>query len=116
INYIVNPEHFTGRSDQVSLINQGTEGWSRIARQTRDVALMGILRGDHVAKHNIPGPPRFQQIVLWDSDGAAAWDEWNLLAETGIQEDPHGTGLAAFDVLTGLLLYGGLGIWIWAAA
>lgn len=112
LNYWNNPGHFSGRESQISLLAQGRDGMARIAVQARDVALMPVLRGDHVGKHNIPGPPRFAQPVWWGSDGpadAAAWqDERRLRGDAA--RDPHGTGLAAFDVVTGLLLYVGLGL------
>ncbi|MEQ8820864.1 MAG: glycosyltransferase family 39 protein [Sumerlaeia bacterium] len=115
INYLSHPEHFSGRQGEISLIGGGAEGWARIAMQTRDVALMGLLRGDHEDKHNIPGPPRFAQPVLWGSetaDAAARWEDLRRTAPEAVP-DEHGTGLATFDVVTGLLFYLGLGAVIW---
>src|SRR5690606_28863430 len=109
IDYIHHPEHFTGRQDEVSLVGQGAEGWLTIARQARDVALMPTLRGDHVAKHKLPGPPRFSQPVLWGSNGPDSHGWWRDI-DPAEAPDPHGTGLAAFDIITGLLLYLGIGI------
>ncbi|MDK2971722.1 MAG: hypothetical protein PWP23_1477 [Candidatus Sumerlaeota bacterium] len=115
IDYARNPEHFTGRQDEVSLLNQGLDGWARIAYQMRDVVLMPVLRGDHEAKHNIPGPPRFAQAYLISSDpadSAARWqDAAHLLGKKA--PDPHGTGLPVFDLLTGLLFMAGFCFCVW---
>ncbi|MCB2153385.1 glycosyltransferase family 39 protein [bacterium] len=111
IDYIANPEHFSGREKEVSLISQGPEGWARIARQARDVALMPAFRGDHVGKHNIPGPPRFVQSILWSSDGPDSAARWIDRKRSGAPEmDPHGTGIPVFDIVTGLLFYFGFAV------
>src|SRR5690606_36953436 len=102
IDYLRNPDHFTGRQDQVSLFDQGREGWVRMAGQLRDVALMTVVRGDHEAKHNIPGPPRFWQGYLVGGppeESAARWaDAREILGSEA--PDPHGTGLPVFDLPT----------------
>ena len=110
VNYIVNPEHFRGRGDEVTLV-QHEQPVRLLLRQARDVALMPLVRGDHVEKHNIPGPPRFLQtfeageletLSLWRQEREAA------AREQRPPHDPHGTGLPVFGIVTGLLFYGGL--------
>ncbi|MCC6547336.1 glycosyltransferase family 39 protein [Candidatus Sumerlaeota bacterium] len=107
IDYIRNPDHFTGRSGEVSIFDR--EDWtSLLARQTRDIALTPLLRGDHVGKHNLPGARRFLQ--LFDQDPIRTTEVWDM--ERPIQGakpfDPHGTGVPLFGIAGGLLFYVGL--------
>lgn len=112
INYMANPHHFTGRGGEVGYLRE--EGAAPLlARQARDVALMFSLRGDHVGKHNIPGPPRFFQTgwarphetaELWALEGQFAEMDGRAPA------DPHGTGAPVFTLPMGLLFYLGLGV------
>ncbi len=104
IDYVAHPEHFSARQGEV------TENMSaaRLLAQARDVALMPVVRGDHVAKHNIPGPPRFVQSHLFGSaveDSHAQWIDAGR-SPTG-SPDPHGTGLPVFDLATGTLFCAG---------
>ena len=107
LDYLENPDHFTGRSGEVSLFER--ENTARIiARQARDVALMPLLRGDHVGKHNLPGPPRFNQI--FEENPEDVLERWNL--EKAVANaagrppyDPHGTGVPIFGAVGGLLFY-----------
>ncbi|MBX3728907.1 MAG: glycosyltransferase family 39 protein [Candidatus Sumerlaeia bacterium] len=110
LHFLSHPEHLSGRQRQISLIDQGAEGWKRIGRQAIDVALMTTLRGDHEAKHNIPGPPRFMQAYLFAPDSADSHARWRDARRMGEAPDPHGTGLPAFDLLTGLFCLGGIGL------
>lgn len=112
IHFIRHPDHFTGRSDEVSIFSQP----ALIASQARDVALMPLLRGDHVGKHNVPGPPRFAQLGRTSPEETV--ELWSLERDTarlsGAQPmDPHGTGLPVFFPLTGLLFYAGLALLLW---
>lgn len=112
IHFVRNPDHFSGRSDEVSIFSRP----GLILSQARDVALMPLLRGDHVGKHNIPGPPRFAQLTepkpevtaeLWalERDGARM---------SGVPPmDQHGTGLPIFFPLAGLMFYAGLALTLW---
>lgn len=111
IDYVRHPEHFGAR--QAEVLDAMTP--SRIPRQAVDVALMPILRGDHVAKHNIPGPPRFAQPYLWSTDGADSAAQWQDAAAAGTAPDEHGTGLPAFDAVTGALFFAGLALMLRAA-
>lgn len=116
IHYIGTPEHFTGREQQISLIDQGPDGWRLIAAQGRDIALMPLLRGDHEGKHNLQGPPRFIQLHGWRADPRDWAAQWEDAASQGRPlPDPHGTGVPAFDPLTGLLVYAGFGLAAWQA-
>ncbi|MBN1517075.1 glycosyltransferase family 39 protein [Candidatus Sumerlaeota bacterium] len=59
VHYLRVPYHFTGRADMVSVFggdNDRTLGMNLIqtALNARDVALMFGVRGDGVAKHNVP--------------------------------------------------------------
>lgn len=114
-HYTQNPQDFTGRQDQISLLDQGSEGLLQIAAQTRDIALMGIWRGDHEAKHNIPGAPRFTQAYIWGGDGRDNVAAWRDARAAGDTRDVHGTGLPVFDALTGMLFYAGLALIGWRA-
>ncbi len=111
VDYVRHPEHFKGRQDEVTLVGEDGVQWGLLARQTRDVALMGIVRGDHVPKHNLPGRPQFGQISGWTYDGpdaAARW--WDLHRQGAELPDVHGTGKPVFDWLIGVLFYGGLAL------
>jgi len=113
IDYVRHPEHFGARQREV--VDQMTAG--RVARQAVDVALMPMLRGDHVAKHNIPGPPRFAQAYLWSTDGADSAAQWEDAGRGGGPlADVPGRGVAAFDVVSGALFYAGLVLTLVAAA
>ena len=58
IDYIINPMHFLGRADEVSLFTKGfSYGVSQILLNVKNVAMMFVFKGDHVAKHNIPFMP-----------------------------------------------------------
>lgn len=102
INYLKNPQHFTGRGSEVRLSDHGNPALL-LLRQARDVALMPLLRGDHVGKHNIPGPPRFFQMFVQREDPPE--DTLFLRWRDAPGVDPHGTGIPAFPPLTGLLFY-----------
>jgi hypothetical protein len=110
LHFLSNPDHLSGRQRQISLLDQGAEGWKRIGRQAIDVALMTTLRGDHEAKHNIPGPPRLLQAYLLAPDSSDSHARWRDARRMGEAPDPHGTGLPAFDLLTGLLCLAGIGL------
>jgi len=108
-HYARSPQDFSGREKEISLLNDGARGMVLIARQARDVALSPLVRGDHVAKHNIPGPPRFVQFCWWGSDGADSVAQWIDASRSGRElPDVHGTGLATFDVATGAVFFLGL--------
>ncbi len=114
INYLLNPEHFRGRGDEVTLL-QREEPARLLFRQARDVALMPLIRGDHVEKHNIPGPPRFVQT--FETGALETMNRWRLESDAAQMEhrpiyDQHGTGVPVFGVVTGLLFYGGLAVLI----
>jgi hypothetical protein len=109
IHFLRNPDHFRGRSDEVTFFNREGAG-QLLLQQARDVALMPLFRGDHVGKHNLPGPPRFSQLV--DSDPARVAEEWSLARSvaqaTGTPvPDPHGSGVPALPLSFGLAFYGG---------
>lgn len=109
INYLKNPEHFTGRGSEVRLSDHDNPALL-LVRQARDVALMPLLRGDHVGKHNIPGPPRFFQMFVQQENPPEDTLFLRWQAAPGV--DPHGTGIPAFPPLTGLLFYIGFGLLI----
>lgn len=111
INYLRHPEHFFGRGNEVTLGGRGEPIWQVVARQARDVAMMPLLRGDHVGKHNIPGPPQFLQ---WGTPPPAdeTVERWELEQQFAAMEgrapmDRHGTGLPALALVAGLLFYAG---------
>ncbi len=107
IDYLRHPDHFTGRSDEVSVFDR-PDAASLLLKQARDVALMPLLRGDHVGKHNLPGPPRFYQWI--EMDPKKVTDLWDLDRPIyGKPLDPHGTGVPVFGIAGGLLFYVGLG-------
>lgn len=117
VHFVNNPDHFTGRQDEVSLFDDGRGGWSRLAMQARDVALMGAVRGDHEAKHNIPGRPAFAQSFIWSTEPDQTAAAWRDMAELGLApDDPHGTGVPTFDAITGAVFYVGLLMMIVGAA
>jgi len=106
VHFARHPDHFTGRSDEVSIFSQP----GLILKQARDVALMGIVRGDHVGKHNLPGPPRFLQLVEpKPEETAELWDLERAFAQSNgtPAPDPHGTGVPVFFLLSGLFFYAG---------
>lgn len=109
INYVGNPQHFTGRGDEVSLF-QRDDRFAMISRQARDVALMPMLRGDHEGKHNVPGAPTFLQMSVLPSD--VITEMWTLERQFASMEgreamDPHGTGAPVFGLAMGLIFYVG---------
>ncbi|MCC5875347.1 MAG: glycosyltransferase family 39 protein [Candidatus Sumerlaeia bacterium] len=109
INYLLNPQHFTGRGDEVSLF-QRDDRLSMITAQARDVALMPMLRGDHEGKHNVPGPPSFLQLTVTPPEVTTEmWDLERQFAsmEGRPQMDPHGTGAPVFGLAMGLVFYVG---------
>lgn len=117
IHFVQRPDHFTGRQDEVSLFDEGRGGWGRLLAQARDVALMAALRGDHEAKHNIPGRPAFVQAFVWSTQpdvNAAAWRDARALGTA--PADPHGTGTPTFDLVSGAVFYAGLVLMIVGAA
>jgi hypothetical protein len=117
VHYVRNPQHFTGRSGEVSFLRQN-DGLQILSRQIRDVALMPLVRGDHVGKHNLPGPPRFLQIrVPSPAETTALWADERAVAQLEGRpvHDPHGTGVPVFPPVTGLLFYVGLGALILGA-
>lgn len=64
IDYVKNPEHFSGRAEEVSLFDKGP-GYAikSITDNAWRVALMFSFRGDHVAKHNLPLKPLFDPFM-----------------------------------------------------
>ncbi|HMX61517.1 MAG TPA: glycosyltransferase family 39 protein [Candidatus Sumerlaeota bacterium] len=112
IDFIKHPEHFRGRSDEVTIFDHAD--WPRLLlKQTRDVALSPLLRGDHVGKQNIPGPPRFLQ--LFDQDPVRVTELWDLdRPRRGAPPlDPHGTGVPTFGISGGLMFYLGFACALW---
>ena len=112
VHYLRNPQHFSGRSNEVTL-TQRPDAANIIMKQARDVALMPLVRGDHVGKHNLPGPPRFLQLI--DTDPEIVAEVWSAERETASLEipprepmDPHGTGVPVFGLPGGVLFYAGL--------
>lgn len=110
IHFVRVPWHFTGRSEEVS-VWKNPHRWALLAQQTRDVALMPLLRGDHVQMHNIPGPPQFMQLK--DAPPARTAELWaaeNEGAKLQGREpyDPHGTGVPAVGVIGAFAFYFGL--------
>jgi hypothetical protein len=103
VHFARHPDHFRGRTDEVTLSGHGRPAWKLVATQARDVALMPLLRGDHVGKHNIPGRMEFVQTRLWPTSDRESMRGFLALP------DPHGHGLPLFDPLTGVLFYLGLG-------
>lgn len=117
VNYIMNPQHFTGRGGEVTYLRE-EGGMGTLGRQVRDVALMFSLRGDHVGKHNVPGPPMFLQTGWSRPDETV--ERWHLEQQFAGMDgrppvDPHGTGTPVFTLPMGLLFYIGLGILVWRA-
>lgn len=110
LHYWQNPTHFTGRGEEVNFLGREDSG-RLLLRQTRDVLLMPLVRGDHVGKHNLPGPPTFLQ--LGDMPGEQVAEMWALERQAARMEqrepmDPHGTGTPAFGFVGGILFYIGL--------
>lgn len=115
VHFARHPDHFRGRTDEVTLSGHGRPAWQVVATQARDVALMPLLRGDHVGKHNLPGRMEFVQTRLWPTTDHDSMRGFLALP------DPHGHGLPLFDPLTGVLFYVGLGVvavraWRWSLA
>lgn len=106
LHFLGTPDHFTGRSDEVTFLER-EEGAMLLLRQARDVALMPVVRGDHVGKHNLPGFPQFLQ-PQW-IDGEKAQEAWALDRQMS-ETDPHGTGLPALPLPASLLFYLGFAI------
>jgi len=110
IDYARNPHHFAGRSDEVNFLNK-PGGAALLLAQARDVALMPLVRGDHVGKHNLPGPPEF---IQWNpmpgEEVAARWrDAEDAARAAGTPPpDPHGTGVPALPLAMGLVFYAGI--------
>lgn len=108
IDAIRHPEHLTGRAREVNPLAEGLgAGVARMARQGVDVALMFFVRGDHVAKHNIPGSLAWAQVYGWRSPGApeveARFEAMRLARMRGEPDpDPHGHGLPVFDPVAAL--------------
>lgn len=112
IHFINNPSHFSDREGDVSLL-QREDGTAIILRQARDVALMPLFRGDHVEKHNIPGPPHFFQFFVQNPERTMEY--WSLEYDAAQMDrrpsmDPHGTGVPAFGPVGGVLFYFGFGV------
>jgi hypothetical protein len=114
LDAVRHPDHVFKRAGEVTPFSEGIGPGARlVARQAIDVALVFFVRGDHVAKHNIPGGPQWLQLYGWRSPGleeAEAWEEARYAARaTGHPPpDPHGHGLPVFDPLAALFF--GIGI------
>ncbi len=109
-----NPEHLTGRAGEVNPFAKGVApGLRLLARQARDVALTFFIRGDHVAKHNVPGSPDWAQLYWWRSPGEFEEIAWTV-ARRGAAlggppaPDPHGHGLPVFDPVTAMFFAAGM--------
>jgi len=64
IDYVINPIHFLGRADEISLFKNGfVSGIKEILLNIKNVAMMFAFKGDHVAKHNIPLMPVFEPVT-----------------------------------------------------
>ena len=82
VDYVRNPWHFHGRTDEVSMFvkqvevtdsagvktteivrKSVTEVLRDVGANARDIALMWTWRGDHVGKHNLPLAPVFEQAT-----------------------------------------------------
>jgi hypothetical protein len=103
IDFVLHPEHFAGRTGEVSLFESERGGFTRLAVQARDVALMTTIRGDHEPRHNIPGwPTSLQGYLLSNRPSAvsAAWADARA-TEPDSLPDVHGTGAPVFDLVTG---------------
>ncbi len=110
LNYLNNPEHFKGRVDEATLFER-EDAANRLLKQAFDITMMPLFRGDHVEKHNIPGPPQaFQFSFTNEEETVMAWFTEGLEAnKQGLpQYDRHGTGLPVVFLTTGLLFYLGL--------
>jgi hypothetical protein len=110
IDFVLHPEHFAGRTGEVSLFDKDRGGFSRLAVQARDVALMTTIRGDHEPRHNIPGWPVFVQAYILSNRPADVGEAWKEARERdpGAVPDVHGTGAPVFDLLTGSFFIGWL--------
>lgn len=118
IHFLKNPTHFSSRQNDVTLFREKGFQWELFGRHARDVALMGILRGDDEIKHNLPGSPNFGQAYLWSTHAETEFAQWNALKETELlpdgaftpegRFDPNGYGHPVFDLVTGILFYLGL--------
>lgn len=101
LDYLRNPVHFTGRTDEISVFEktiqvQGADGqtleqrvpktWFEAGRdlavQAGQVASMWTFRGDHVAKHNLPHAPVFDWASGLLFYLGLAWCALNLRRET----------------------------------
>ncbi len=110
IDFVRNPDHFSGRTDEVSLFDEGRGGWTRLLAQARDVALMSTIRGDHEPRHSIPGWPQFNQAYLLSNrpqEAVATWADLRRM-DPEAMPDVHGTGAPVFDVITGMLFMAAL--------
>ncbi len=110
VDFVRHPEHFAGRTGEVSLFDEGRGGYSRLLTQARDVALMTTLRGDHEPRHNIPGWPVFIQAYLLSNRPANIGEAWGEARgrDPDTVPDVHGTGAPVFDLLTGSFFLGWL--------
>lgn len=110
LNFLRHPEHFRGRTEEVSLSDRGGSATALLLRQARDVALMPLLRGDHEPKHNLQGAPQFFQFWWWNVPGTVNVARWIDAEANRTAPDRHGHGVPLFDPLTGLLFYFGVGV------
>lgn len=112
LDFLRHPDHFRGRAGEVNFLHQ--EGAAvQLLRQTRDVFLMPAFRGDHVGKHNLPGPPQFLQSFPPAPERVLErWREERLEAKAAGRpvHDPHGTGMPVFGLSLGLLFYVGFAL------
>lgn len=95
VDYIRNPWHFHGRTDEVSMFvkrvepapgaggattvrKPATEVLRDLGANARDIALMWTWRGDHVGKHNLPHAPVFDWATGLLFFAGLAWCVWNI--------------------------------------
>ena len=112
VEVLIHPERFGSRQAQVSVLQEEGIRWDLVGKHTRDVALMGVFRGDDEIKHNIPGGPGFPQAYILSPETEKNLLEWQELRSTGevpdYLRDPDGHGAPVFDLVTGMLYMIGL--------
>jgi 4-amino-4-deoxy-L-arabinose transferase-like glycosyltransferase len=92
LHFARHPEHLTSRTGEISLLSRHgalkppAEILRAVAGNARDIALMWTVRGDHVARHNLPHRPVFDWLtgvffyagIVW-CVGRARREEWAFI-------------------------------------